>query len=179
MLHILHFLAYHGDFEILNIYWFAFMVSNCSSRLFNVKVRKLGHYREPIMKAITKSVNIQLDSLLVRLKLCSIEGRTGPIMPVSREPMKTPIRIVRVSDFVFLCLKFSISCYFHLWLICRQIFWICVKWFKDTCFQFYIFSLKNFVWTSPTCRGRRFLGNPFYMNGKYSKLSPRSPRFCF
>ena len=44
------------------------------------------------MNAMTNNVNIQLDSLLVRLKLCSIEGRTGPIIPVSREPMNTPIR---------------------------------------------------------------------------------------
>ena len=44
------------------------------------------------MKKMTKSVNIQLDSLLVRLKLCSIEGSTGPMIPVSRDPMKTPIK---------------------------------------------------------------------------------------
>ena len=34
----------------------------------------------------------KLDSLLVRLKACSIEGSTGPIIPVSRDPINTPIR---------------------------------------------------------------------------------------
>ena len=47
---------------------------------------------EPIMKLITKSVNIQLDSLLVKWKLCSIDGSTGPMIPVSNEPMNTPIK---------------------------------------------------------------------------------------
>jgi len=44
------------------------------------------------MKKITNNVNIQLDSLLVKWKPCSIEGRTGPMIPVSSDPMKTPIR---------------------------------------------------------------------------------------
>lgn len=44
------------------------------------------------MNVITKSVNIQLDSLLVRLNVCSIDGSTGPIIPVSSDPMKTPIK---------------------------------------------------------------------------------------
>ena len=44
------------------------------------------------MKLITKSVNIQLDSLLVKWKLCSIDGSTGPMIPVSNEPMNTPIK---------------------------------------------------------------------------------------
>jgi hypothetical protein len=47
---------------------------------------------EPIMKKMTNKVNIQLDSLLVRLKLCSMDGRTGPMIPVSNEPMNTPIK---------------------------------------------------------------------------------------
>ena len=44
------------------------------------------------MKKITNSVNIQLDSLLVKLNACSIEGSTGPMIPVSNEPMNTPIK---------------------------------------------------------------------------------------
>ena len=47
---------------------------------------------EPIMKNITNSVNIQLDSLLVKWKLCSIDGSTGPMIPVSNEPINTPIK---------------------------------------------------------------------------------------
>ena len=47
---------------------------------------------EPIMNAITKRVNIQLDSLLVRWNVCSIDGNTGPIIPVSSDPMNTPIK---------------------------------------------------------------------------------------
>ena len=44
------------------------------------------------MKKITKSVKIQLDSRLVKLKVCSIDGSTGPMIPVSREPINTPIK---------------------------------------------------------------------------------------
>jgi len=44
------------------------------------------------MNAITKRVNIQLDVLLVKWKLASIEGRTGPMIPVSNDPIKTPIK---------------------------------------------------------------------------------------
>ena len=44
------------------------------------------------MYSMTNNVNIQLDSLLVSWKLCSIEGSTGPIIPVSSDPMNTPIK---------------------------------------------------------------------------------------
>ena len=58
------------------------------------------------MKNITKRVNIQLDSLLVKLKACSIEGSTGPMIPVSNEPINTPIKNKKVLDYVFFYLVF-------------------------------------------------------------------------
>lgn len=74
---------------------------------------------DPTMKAITNNVNIQLDSLLVRLKLCSIDGRTGPIMPVSSDPINTPIKnsikiklrvlVSKVTDAII----FTLNCCFN------------------------------------------------------------------
>ena len=60
------------------------------------------------MNAITKSVNIQLDSLLVRLKVCSIDGSTGPIIPVSSEPINTPIK--KSIKIRFLVLASNVVC---------------------------------------------------------------------
>ena len=69
-----------------------------------------------IIKNITKIVNIQLDSLLVNWKLCSIDGSTGPMIPVSNEPINTPIRnnmSIKFRVFVssVFCIVFFLSIY--------------------------------------------------------------------